>query len=137
MNESITLNKMWWKTDTHVLNCIFKESVEGISRSILDRSKCFHLSRLTINSLRSNLFTADIILWQHLQREQALVWSKLFVSFLLIVDSKMIEISYFLFWYIGMKWDSGPTFFQNFCINNQIMNYACIIVLIVTHWFFN
>ena len=92
MNESITLNKMWWKTDTHVLNCIFKESVEGISRSILDRSKCFHLSRLTINSLRSNLFTADIILWQHLQREQALVWSKLFVSFLLIVDSKMIEI---------------------------------------------
>ena len=92
MNESITLNKMWWKTDTHVLNCIFKESVEGIWRSILDRSKCFHLSRLTINSLRSNLFTADIILWQHLQREQALVWSKLFVSFLLIVDSKMIEI---------------------------------------------
>ena len=73
MNESITLNKMWWKTDTHVLNCIFKES-EGISRSILDRSKCFHLSRLTINSLRSNLFTADIILsWQHLQRASSSV----------------------------------------------------------------
>ena len=136
MNESITLNKMWWKTDTHVLNCIFKESVEGISRSILDRSKCFHLSRLTINSLRSNLFTADIILWQHLQREQALVWSKLFVSFLLIVDSKMIEILLpILIYNYQMRFKTD--ILLKFSINNQIMKYACTIALIVMHWFFN